>query len=54
MSEASVIKLEERVHILELENARLCEEKKHLSDTVEWMHDLIWDLIRRNRSIGAA
>lgn len=54
MPESSIIELEERVHNLELENAKLSEEKQHLSDTVEWMHDMIWDLIRKNRPIGAA
>lgn len=54
MSETSIIELKERVHNLEIENAKLSEERQHLSDTIEWMHDLIWDLIRKNRSIGAA
>lgn len=54
MHETSIIELEERVHNLELENAKLSEENQHLSDTVEWMHDMIWDLIRKSHSAGAA
>ncbi len=54
MTEAYIEELMERVHILETENARLSKERQHLSETVDWMHDLIWDLIRKSRSTGIA
>lgn len=34
--------LEDRIKTLELENAKL-------NSTVEWMHNLIWDMIKKNR-----
>lgn len=38
---------------LQEENAVLKAENKKLSETVEWMHDMIWSLIKRNKSIHA-
>lgn len=54
MSEISVTELSERVHKLEEENEKLSKEKQHLTDTVEWMHDMIWELIRKNRPMNMA
>lgn len=31
---------------LEAEVARLREENKKLEETVQWMHDLIWQMVR--------
>ena len=38
----------ETIQQLEQENAELKEEIKKLNDTVTWMHDTIWTLIKRN------
>jgi predicted nuclease with TOPRIM domain len=54
MTESTILELSERVHTLETENARLSQEKQKLSETVDWMHDLIWELIQKNRSMGIA
>lgn len=32
--------------VLEQEVARLRDENKKLEDTVKWMHDLIWQMVR--------
>ncbi|MEG0963716.1 MAG: hypothetical protein RR139_12200 [Lachnospiraceae bacterium] len=34
---------------LQSENILLLEENKRLNDTVDWMHDTIWRLIRIQR-----
>ncbi len=34
---------------LQMENALLAEENRKLSETVDWMHDTIWRLIRIQR-----
>lgn len=41
MSEYELIKQ------LERENAKLKEENQKLSETVSWMHDYIWTLVKR-------
>jgi hypothetical protein len=33
----------------EAELVSLREENRKLQDTVDWMHDMIWDLIRKQR-----
>ncbi len=35
---------------LQSENTLLLEENQKLNDTVGWMHDTIWRLIRRQRT----
>lgn len=37
---------------LQIENQLLIEENKKLNDTVNWMHDTIWRLVRTQRSEG--
>lgn len=29
------------------------KENQHLNETVNWMHDMIWDLVRRNKALEA-
>ena len=38
------------IHSLESELARLQEENKRLEDTVQWMHDLIWQMVRERET----
>lgn len=40
----------ERLKELQLENSLLQEENKKLNDTITWMHDTIWHLIRTQRT----
>jgi pyruvate/oxaloacetate carboxyltransferase len=54
MMPSSHQEFETLIHTLEEENRQLRLEKEKLSETVNWMHDLIWELIRKNRSSGAA
>ena len=35
---------------LQTENILLTEENKKLTETVDWMHDTIWRLVRTQRS----
>ena len=35
---------------LQTENRLLLEENKKLNDTVGWMHDTIWRLVRKKRT----
>ncbi|EOS46938.1 hypothetical protein V1226_09800 [Lachnospiraceae bacterium JLR.KK009] len=35
---------------LQIENRLLMEENKKLNDTVGWMHDMIWRLVRTQRT----
>lgn len=35
---------------LQTENILLLEENKRLNETVDWMHDTIWRLVRTQRS----
>ncbi len=44
MNDLDVTALEERIHILEAENAKQKE-------TIQWMHDLIWELIFKTTDI---
>lgn len=37
---------EDTIRALEEEIIQLRAENKKLSDTVQWMHDLIWQLVR--------
>lgn len=37
---------------LQIENQLLIEENKKLNDTVNWMHDTIWRLVRTQRTEG--
>ncbi|MCI8484827.1 MAG: hypothetical protein HFH41_10900 [Lachnospiraceae bacterium] len=39
----------ELIEKLQTENQLLIEENKKLNDTVGWMHDTIWQLVRRQR-----
>ncbi len=40
----------ERIQQLEKENATLKAENQKLSETVAWMHDYIWTLVKRKFS----
>lgn len=35
---------------LQAENILLLEENRKLTETIDWMHDTIWRLVRRQRS----
>ncbi len=39
---------------LRRENTMLHEENKKLSETVEWMHDMIWSFVHAQRSSQAS
>ncbi len=54
MSTKIAINLETQIHILENENKRLINENQELKKTVQWMHDLIWELIHKEQDPGAA
>jgi predicted nuclease with TOPRIM domain len=41
---AVVAELKEHVHELELENLKL-------NETIDWMHQTIWDLLRKTRAL---
>ena len=41
---------EELLEKLQTENRLLLEENKKLNDTVGWMHDTIWRLVRKQRT----
>ena len=36
---------------LQQENTMLHEENKKLNDTIAWMHQTIWDLLSKNKSL---
>ena len=38
------------VEKLQAENILLLEENKKLAETVDWMHDTIWRLVRTQRT----
>lgn len=52
MAVSSVLKNDniELLEKLQSENILLLEENKRLSETVDWMHDTIWRLVRTQRS----
>jgi len=39
---------------LQQENTMLHEENKKLNETVEWMHEMIWDFVHAQRAAQAA
>ncbi len=39
---------------LRRENTMLHEENKKLSETVEWMHDIIWNFVHAQRASQAS
>lgn len=40
------------IHNLEAEVVRLRDENKKLEDTVKWMHDLIWQMVKEREANG--
>lgn len=40
------------IHSLEAEVLRLRDENKKLEDTVQWMHDLIWQMVKEREKGG--
>lgn len=42
--------IKSEIEMLREENLTLKKENEKLNDTVEWMHDMIWQLIRNNKS----
>ncbi len=45
-NEILISEWQKSVAVLEQEIARLRDENKKLEDTVKWMHDLIWQMVR--------
>ena len=43
--------LREQVKTLQEENSELQKENKELKDTVQWMHDLIWKMVKERESV---
>lgn len=43
---------EKSIKALENEVYRLRDENKKLEDTVKWMHDLIWQLVKEREDAG--
>lgn len=39
------------IHILEAEISRLRDENKKLEETIQWMHDLIWKMVKERESL---
>ncbi len=52
MAVSNIIKSDnmELLEQLQIENRLLLEENKKLNDTVGWMHDTIWRLVRRQQT----
>lgn len=52
MAVSNIIKSDnmELLEQLQIENRLLLEENKKLNDTVCWMHDTIWRLVRRQQT----
>lgn len=52
MAVSSILKNDdiELLERLRTENILLLEENRKLNDTVDWMHDTIWRLVRTQRS----
>lgn len=40
------------IHHLEAEIVRLRDENKKLEETVKWMHDLIWQMVKEREASG--
>jgi len=40
------------IHNLEAEVVRLRDENKKLEETVKWMHDLIWQMVKEREANG--
>lgn len=40
------------IHKLEAEIIRLSDTNKKLEDTVQWMHDLIWQMVKEREKGG--
>lgn len=40
------------IHNLEAEIIRLNDENKKLEETVQWMHDLIWQMVKERENGG--
>ena len=47
-------KYEQRIAQQEKEIMQLKEENKELQETVQWMHDLIWEIIERQWNLHRA
>ena len=45
-NEILISEWEKSIKVLENEVHRLRDENKKLEDTVKWMHDLIWELVK--------
>ena len=45
-NEILISEWEKSIKVLEQEVARLRDENKKLEETVKWMHDLIWQLVK--------
>lgn len=39
------------IHILEAEISRLRDENKKLEETIQWMHDLIWKMVKEREAL---
>lgn len=39
------------IHILEAELSRLRDENKKLEETIQWMHDLIWKMVKEREAL---
>lgn len=44
---SAIAKLKARNEELELENQELLQKNTELEKTIDWMHDMIWDLTRK-------
>lgn len=41
------------IHALEAEVSRLRDENKKLEETIQWMHDLIWKMVKEREALKA-
>lgn len=51
-NEILISEWEKTIKALENEVHRLRDENKKLEDTVKWMHDLIWQLVKEREDAG--
>ena len=51
-NEILISEWEKSIKALENEVHRLRDENKKLEDTVKWMHDLIWQLVKEREDAG--